>query len=400
MRQRRRSITALMYTLLTYLGVSQSLLAEKALMRPQPPLKPSQEREDYQQCTKAVIKKYRGPTSDKRSKRIQNGISACRDRYPAVSIMVDCKKEMTQAYRDNHEDLKLALRQCREEYQKYTFNPKSRLPFVLRDEQAFFAGAGLNRTLPVKKSEDEGPSNEALYMGENFGNFSCTPLQDAMFAEQSPEFLLFGNDPLLYTPLRHANREAFLRTVGIRPEVAQAKKSQTPLPLQSVVHKDFGEITYDPASTEILNYPPASYCFFNRKLGNLFEGIKIYYLLDPAVRQVTPYFGVAFYRSQGAPRSSELAEEIRGLLGQEYQVSQPKAGVHLVTQVKVEAFDSEGDPKNLCGSGQVSPYTAIVHSEGTTSLAAYALLANTANLCRFGDRIASRVLKRGLDESP
>ena len=115
---------------------------------------------------------------------------------------------------------------------------------------------------------------------------------------------------------------------------------------------------------------------------------------------MTPYFGVAFYKAASAPRPDSLAEDMRRLLGQEYQRTQPKPGVYLVSQGQVEAFDSEGDPKNICGSDQVSPYMAIVHSEAGSGRASYALLANTANLCRYGDRMASRFLKRGLNGNP
>ena len=64
-------------------------------------MKPSQEREDYQECVTSVIKKYQGPSSVKRNKKLQSGLAACKDRYPAVSIMIDCKKEMAAAYRES-----------------------------------------------------------------------------------------------------------------------------------------------------------------------------------------------------------------------------------------------------------------------------------------------------------
>lgn len=380
-------------------------MASKAQVKIQAPLKPGQEREDYQECVTAVIKKYKTPLEAKQAALAKYGIATCRDRYPAVSIMIDCKKEMTAAYRENPSDLKAALAQCREEYLKYTFNPKSPVPFALRDSQAFFAGAGLNRTLAIREKQDkkdivrdkdkdrdkgranekEGPNPALLTLTENWGNYSCRPLLDTFLGKLDPEFMLFGNDPFVFTPLRHAKKEALLQSLGLSATRTMVR------------HEELGEVNFDAQTKELIQYFPSAYCFFDRKLGDLYEGVKIYYLLDRAVRQVVPYFGVAFYRNDAKVIAAELAQSIAQLLGQSYSVSQPKPGVHLVSLGQPSAFDSEGDPKNICQMNPLSPYMAIVHSQNTDNLASYALLANTANLCRFGDKAASRTLRKGFD---
>lgn len=375
---------------------SEALLADKTQVKTQAPLKPGQEREDYQECLTAVIKKYKAPLDAKRSALVKYGVASCRDRYPAVSIMIDCKKEMTAAYRENPNDLKAALGQCREEYTKFSFNPKSPIPFALRDNQVFFAGAGLNRTLAIrekeKPQEKDGKPKEKetappalLTLTENWGNYSCRPLLDTFSGRMAPEFLLFGNDPFGFTPLRHAKKDVVLQTLGLSP-----KRPKT-------VHEDLGELSLDPKSKELIQYFPSSYCFFNRKLGELYEGVKIYYLLDRAAKQVVPYFGVAFYQNEVRPVAADLAQSIAQALGAPYTVSQPKPGTQLVAQGQLTSFDAEGDPKNICQLSQPSPYVGIVHSQEDDKLASYALLANTANLCRFGDKVASRLLRRGLD---
>jgi hypothetical protein len=351
-------------------------------------MKPSQEREDYQECVTSVIRKYRGPGSAKKNKKLQYGLAACKDRYPAVSIMIDCKKEMAAAYRDDHEALKAALIECRSEYKKYTFNPKNPVPFVLRGEQLFFAGAGLNRSHSIRAQEDEDP-NHGLFMGDNFGNFSCTSLYKTMFRELQPEYLLFGNDPFVYTPLRHARREDFLKSVGLGSALTKPKTTLLSM------HRDFGELYFEPATQETINYFPMSYCNFDRALGPIFEGMKIYYLVDRVSTQVTPYFGTAFYRDSSRIPVKDLAEQIRTQLGQQYQIFHPRAGVTLISQVEPTIFDKEGDPKNVCQSGQQSPYMAVINEREQTGMAAYTLLANISNLCRYGDKISSRFLKKG-----
>jgi hypothetical protein len=387
--QKNRTIIATgIYAVLTYTIVSSRLLAQKSEVKLVAPMKPAQEREDYQECLSSVIKKYRSPSDAKKNIKLQTGLAACRDRYPAVSIMIDCKKEMAAAYRDDHDSLKAALQECKTEYLKYTFNPKNPVPFILRGEQVFFAGAGMNRSHPVRAEEDDNPNN-GLFMSDNFGNFSCDTLFKTMFREQQPEYLLFGNDPFVYTPLRHARREEFLKSMGLAAALNKPKS------LLVSFHKDFGEVHYEPKADEMLNYFPLGFCSFDRKLGAVYEGIKIYYLTDRSSTQVTPYFGTAFYRNESQLIASNLAEQIRVALGNQYRIFKTKPGVSLISQIEPKLFDKEGDPKNICQSDQSSPYMAMVVEREKTGLAAYSLLANVSNLCRYGDKISSRFLKKG-----
>jgi hypothetical protein len=161
------------------------------------------------------------------------------------------------------------------------------------------------------------------------------------------------------------------------------------------LHKDFGELHYDPASQTVLNYFPMSYCNFDRKLGTVYDGIKIYYLVDRTSTQITPYFGTAFYRDGTRIPAKDLAEQIRSILGDQHKVFTPKPGVNLISQAEPKIFDKEGDPRNVCQNDQTSPYIALVAEREKTGLAAYALLANISNLCRYGDKISSRFLKKG-----
>jgi hypothetical protein len=365
------------------------LIAQKNQVKLVAPMKPSQEREDYQECVTSVIRKYQAPGNAKKNKKLQYGLAACKDRYPAVSIMIDCKKEMAAAYRDDHDALKAALVECKSEYTKYTFNPKNPVPFVLRGDQLFFAGAGLNRSHPIRAQDNDANPNSGLFMGDNFGNFSCSVLYKIMFREQQPEHLLFGNNPFVYKPLRHAKREEFLKAVGLGAALNKPKS------MLQVIHRDFGELHFEPATQETINYFPMGFCNFDRRLGSVFEGIKIYYLVDRLSTQVTPYFGTAFYSDSSHIPAKDLVEQIRAKLGDQYRSFTPKPGVTLITQVEPMAFDPEGDPKNICQNDHISPYMALVTEREKTGMASYALLANISNLCRYGDKISSRFLKKG-----
>ncbi|RZA18633.1 MAG: hypothetical protein EOP10_20800 [Proteobacteria bacterium] len=315
-------------------------------------------------------------------KKRQLAINACRDRYPAASILVECKKQMTGAYKEEPDNLKAGLKTCTAEYKKYSYDAKSAIPIATKDEKAFFAGVGMNEPTIMKESEEDDAAS-SQYMGENFGNFSCGPLYGAMFDNDPPEYTLFGNDPLLFNPLKSVSKDAFIKAINY-----PAKKPK------SFITKDFGEIIHDPKSDTLLSYMPSSYCFFNRKIGNIYEALKVYYLLDRESRTVIPYFGVGFYREKTAIQSKVLAEQIRTSLGTAYQMTELKPGVFAIaTQTQFEV-DSEGDPKNICKKNGSSPYVALVVTREASNMAAYSLFANTANLCRFGDRVASRFLKK------
>ncbi len=373
------------------MGPQQIAMAEKNQLKVQLPQKVGQEREDYQDCLAAVIKKYRDAKTPKLEKKQHVAIAGCRDRYPAASILVDCKRQMTQGYKNQPELLKPALKECHNEYKKYSFDPKLSIPVAIKDNKVFFAGVGMNEISIMKESEeDEIPS--AQYMGENFGNFSCAPLYGTMFEDAQPEFTLFGNDPFIYTPLRNMARPAFFRAINY------PNTSKRP---QSFISKEFGEITYDAKTDSFLNYLPSSYCFFNRKIGAIYEALKVYYLLDRDSKSIIPYFGVGFYKEKASIPSKQLAEEFRSKLGEGYVLSELKPGVFIIATHDKFELDNEGDPKNLCQKTSLSPYVALIVTREASTLASYSLFANTGNLCRFGDRVASRFLKKkALTQSP
>lgn len=357
-------------------------MAEKQQLKVQLPQKASQEREDYQECLAAVIKKYKTAKTPILEKKQKVAVAGCRDRYPAASILVECKRQMTLGYKDQPALLKAALKECGNEYRKYAYNAKSAVPIAIKDNKAFFAGVGMNEITLMKESEDdEVPS--AQYMSENFGNFSCAPLYGTMFEDEPAEYTLFGNDPFIYNPLRNVSKEAFFKAIHY--------PSKKPA---SYVTKEFGEFTFDPKTNAILNYLPSSYCFFNRKIGTIYEALKVYYLLDRDNRSVIPYFGVGFYKDKTLIPSRQLAEEIKTKLGAGYMISELKPGVFIVATHDRFEVDGEGDPKNLCQQNVLSPYLAIVVTREASNLASYSLFANAGNLCRFGDRVASRFLKK------
>ncbi len=394
MGQSRRNIVSHALTALLSLVKIDASWAQKAPITPQPPLRPLEEREDYQQCLAAVIKKDKASATEDAGKlRSKRGIANCRDRYPAVSLLIDCKHDMTIAYRDDPQDLKAALEQCRSDYLKLSFNPKDDVPFNLRDKLIFFAGAGLNHSVLLREQDDD-KQIDALYMGENFGNYSCTNLRDTMFERKPPEHLLFGADLQSYPALRHVDHDKLFKAFAW----PLPKTPGGPVP--AITDRLFGELFLNPANGNVTNYFPSAFCFYNRKLGPRYEGIKIYYLIDRQFHQATPYFGIAFFKPKQGPAFEELTQKVKHLLGDSYQIQQPKADTRLITPSPITQFDDEKDPKNICQGDAPPSLVALTHQAAGSPEADYLILANVANLCRFGDRMASRFLKSGLKAVP
>ena len=83
-------------------------------------------------------------------------------------------------------------------------------------------------------------------------------------------------------------------------------------------------------------------------------------------------------------------------MGKGYLTSKSKSGLKLISKSKVKRFDYEGDPRNLCQLPREHKILAAVSADESKKHAKYLVVANLDNLCKYGDRFASRLLKKGL----
>ena len=75
----------------------------------------------------------------------------CREEYPSYFMMSLCKSKALKNYSNSPTDFKLAMKDCRSEYSKLKFSPKSTIPVTWHKDKIYFAGAGLNTTLKINK---------------------------------------------------------------------------------------------------------------------------------------------------------------------------------------------------------------------------------------------------------
>src|SRR5690606_9989764 len=121
-------------------------------------------------------------------------------------------------------------------------------------------------------------------------------------------------------------------------------------------------------------YFPSAKCHFDADAGSIFDGLSIYYLIDRRNQEMTPYFGVGFYKQNTKINAQALAEKIKNTLGKNYKVVKNKFNVLFITTQDLWEFDAEGDPMNVCRSPRKHQYLALVKPQGGSGQAEYSLV--------------------------
>lgn len=342
----------------------------------------SEERLDYQQCRRRALARSQNFPVERRARFLKTAVTQCREQYPAIAVLQECKREAFQAYRNHKAYLKGALEQCRLQHRQFVFNPASPLPLKLHKTDLYFAGIGLNFPFPIDQLAR--PSRES--QERRIGNFNCQTLTEVYTKQKAPEHILFGNDMKLYRPFQNVEA-ATLR---------QAITSRSIQEGNAWVHPDWGLLNNPGRNGDIPHYFPVSYCHFDRDLGSIYREIKIYYFLDRERRAIIPYFGVAFFHEAAQVASSDLIEQLQKELGSEFQVQREIGSFQILAAHPISEVDSEGEPFNLCRHPRKHAKIAVIARHKDRLSASYFLLSNIDNLCKHGDQFASRFLKQGL----
>lgn len=322
-----------------------------------------QDAKDYQQCRKDILKKALKKGGKKAAKE---AIALCQDQFPAAFEVVNCKRKAVLNFKKKPKKLRSEVARCMKEYKKIGFNPSAKVPFAIKDDRLFFAGLGLN--LPKK------------FQDQSFGNFSCKPIQDYFKGNGPAEFLLFGNNPKIFRGFKKVKPKKMMKMMGIDRNGPDPQLSD-----------EFGQVFNIKKPKKTAAYFPISFCHFNKKMGPHFEAMKAYYLADKETKFIYPYFGISFYRSGTKIKVPELVRNLRSTLGSQYKVQIRKKDYVYVGASAFKEFDSEGDPYNLCKQVAKHRYVALIRKKNKTP--EYLVIANVKNMCRFGERISSRLSK-------
>lgn len=359
---------------------SSAAWAQKDPLVPLPPSSKASERADYFACRKQAL-------ADAEKKKNKNkaakwGIAQCQEQFPAAALFVECKRTALKKSKLDPAAGKTALAECRNQYEKMNFFVESFLPFSLSKGKAFFAGAGLNLPRRIVKPQPEGndrDSDEAVRTN-HFNNFSCVALEKTVFENAPAEHLLFGNDLSIFEGFQGKPKDEILKELNL----LKGKKKE-----KFAISSRFGQIYGAKGKAPLIAYFPLSYCHFDRKLGAVFSGIKIYYLVDKERRYMTPYFGIAFYNQDNPPALTDLAKSLQSALGPTFHEYVNKKGVHYWAQKELKEFDFEGDPLNLCREKGAYDFVALLKADKSQKRPEYLVLSNVGNLCKYGNRLAS-----------
>lgn len=339
--------------------------AKKSSLTPAKVKQVKQTRKSYDTCRKDALRALKQGKASR--SRFEVLLSACKENFPGADLYVSCKRQAVQT--DGPKSSKL-VQDCRRLLFATEFDPTSPLPFFAQDDQLFFAGIGLNRTLPAQTLAPP--------------NFTCEKVGDLVRSPEHAQYLLFGNHPNLFAGLQEVKGDALLRALKLtKPQV------------EGVDTPAFGRVYHDPRQSKSTVFFPAANCDFDAEPGKIFAGLSAYYLLDAAASSVTPFFGIAYYREgQKAVTTAKLTQALIKALGGKMRRFPKNDQVTFIAAAPLSEMDEEGDPKNLCHSPRDHQILGVVQSrKDEPNEPQYVVVANIKNLCEFGDQLSKRLVE-------
>jgi hypothetical protein len=306
---------------------------KKSPLKPASAAQPLKDNTSYTNCRKEVVIKFKGKKA--KPSELKDALEVCDERFPAIALFKDCKAQKLKEFKSDRTAVQNALKYCKLILDAATFDQKSSLPFSIIAGQFFYAGIGLNK--PISSRDHELP------------NFNCEKITETFDDLAEPEYVLFGSEPRNFSALKNIERQNLLALL-------RGKKSAG-------------------------------------NPGKYFEDHKLYYLIDFKTKELTPYFGISFFKkSQKEVTSQALAQEVAKKLGPKFKVNAHNKRSFVISEDAITAFDSEGDPKNICAAPRSHRRIGIIKNDAINpTRPEYLIVANIKNVCDFGDVLAGRL---------
>ncbi len=325
-------------------------------------------RKSFENCRKEALEQLKlGAVS---RKKFEVALNTCKENFPGASLYITCKKQAIKSSENKNIPADQAIEQCKRYLLAATFDPDEPVPFFVEAGQVYFAGLGLNRTLPAA----------AL----NPPNFTCEKLQSVVRNPEGAQYILFGNHPRAFAGL--AEKKG--------PDLLKVLKITKPSP-KGVEVTGLGKVFGDPKTAQSVVFFPSASCDLESDPGSIFSGMSAYYLLDSAGSSVTPYFGIAYYKAeQTKVTTAKLLQSLVHLLGTNFKTYTKNNVVTFVAASNVSETDDEQDPKNLCRQPRAHRFVGVVQGQkDDAKKPEYLILANVKALCDFGDRLGKRFVE-------
>ncbi|MEY4632039.1 MAG: hypothetical protein RIQ81_2159 [Pseudomonadota bacterium] len=331
---------------------------------------------NYKECQQAAITAFNSKLINK--VKFDSALDACRERFPAISLYGQCKREALSAAAATKKDPATALAECKKLLIAASFDRDQDIPFFTSRGQLFFSGIGMNRPQSIATLDPP--------------NFDCDRLNKAVANPLEAQHILFGNHPKVFAGLgRLAAKEIATLARLEAPSGGDRKRGAGT--------KGFGRVFGNLDSPNATVFFPSAPCDFDGQLGKSFSGLSAFYLIDKEGAEATPYFGIAYYR----PGVKELTT--KGLVTKLIELlnSRDKAGggysaiikndtTAFVAKAEFQDFDEEKDPRNVCRDPRKHEFIGIVQAtKDNPAKPRYLVVANVKNLCEYGDRLAARL---------
>jgi hypothetical protein len=337
---------------------------KKSPLKPASAAQPLKDNTSYTNCRKEVVIKFKGKKA--KPSELKDALEVCDERFPAIALFKDCKAQKLKEFKSDRTAVQNALKYCKLILDAATFDQKSSLPFSIIAGQFFYAGIGLNK--PISSRDHELP------------NFNCEKITETFDDLAEPEYVLFGSEPRNFSALKNIERQNLLALL-------RGKKSAGNDPFYDV--PGFGRLYVKDQAV----FFPVTSCSFSTNPGKYFEDHKLYYLIDFKTKELTPYFGISFFKkSQKEVTSQALAQEVAKKLGPKFKVNAHNKRSFVISEDAITAFDSEGDPKNICAAPRSHRRIGIIKNDAINpTRPEYLIVANIKNVCDFGDVLAGRL---------
>ncbi len=324
--------------------------------------------QSYQECISLATSAVKA--GKLQTQELAGAVSRCGDKFPSAALFNACKKNVLKNAKGK--DLSaLDFTQCKKIQTAAEFNPGTPSPIYVGDGLAFFAGVGLNRELAI--SDMQPP------------NFTCERFNEALQdIPNKAHHILFGNNARVF--MAGPEQSKFLS--ALKSRVAMVPKGKK---FNDVA--GMGRVFGDPMSDQSMIYFPSASCDFKGVAGQTYSGLSLYYLPDNQAKTATPYFGIAYYKSnQKTVTTPELVAEVQAKLGRDFKAYSKDTSTIFISAVPFQEVDRERDPRNICKQPRQHQFVAVIRTLATNSnVPEYLLLANVRNLCDYGDRLARKM---------
>lgn len=331
---------------------------------------------NYKECQKAAITALNSKLINKI--KFNSAIEACRERFPAISLYGECKREALAAATATKKDPATGLAECKKLLVAASFDRDHEMPFFVSRGQLFFSGIGMNRLQSAATLDPP--------------NFDCDRLNKAIANPLESQHILFGNHPKAFAGMGPLSG----RELAAALKLENAGKADQK---RGIGTKGFGRVFGNLDTPRATVFFPSAPCDFDGQLGKLFSGLSAFYLIDKESGDVAPYFGIAYYRPGIKELTTkELVTKLIGVMnagdksGGGYQAIIKNDTTAFVAKSDFQEFDDEKDPRNVCKDPRKHDLIGIVQAaKDNPARPRYLVVANIKNLCEYGDRLASRL---------